>query len=251
MYLGGDLDQMLYQWIATFKPGSNNLADIGDDNRSYSEEALEVAMYFANLHWLMETATATKYLYSARNIWSSPGLGMAKPVVKLYAKITVSILIALQLFGLGVLMRYIYSVPFWTEKLDSCAITQLTNDVNCDIFSTIRKPDEKALQELKGYSGLVGIAEENTKHGTNSTSDGQEAAPDVDTVESASSHSNREDANVEPYPAEADEQVLLLRHGPGFITKQHSSFKEWKPNFKRMFKRRKATKESILDKGPN
>ena len=46
------------------------------------------------------------------------------------------------------------------EKLDSCAIAQLTHDVDSDILSTIKKLDEKSLQELKDSNGLVGLAEE-------------------------------------------------------------------------------------------
>jgi hypothetical protein len=239
------LDPMLYEWFSTFYP-----QNIGSgDAHTYSKEALEVAMFFANQHWLMETATATKILYSARNIYTSPGIAMARPVVPLYAKITVSILIALQLFGLGVLAKYIYSVPTWTEKLDSCAIVQLTHDVDSGIFSTIKKPDEKALQELKDCNGLVGVAEETNEAYAGSMSDGQNAAPVVDAIDAASSQSNEEDLHDESVSTKINDDVKLVRGGAGFVARRHASFQEWKPRCR--FKSRKATKESMLEKGDN
>ena len=237
------LDPMLYQWVSTFYP--QKIGSYGA--HTYSKEALEVAMFFANQHWLLETATATKTLYSARNIYTSPGFPMVRPLVPLYAQITVSILIALQLFGLGVLVRYIYSVPTWTEKLDSCAIAQLTNDVDAGIFSTIKKPDDNALQELKNCNGLVGVAEEYQGNNTGASSDGKKVATHVNAVDAASSQSDEEDQHGESLSTAINDDVRLVRGGTGFITRRHASFEEWKPEFK--FKRRKATKESLLEKG--
>lgn len=171
-------------------------------------------MFFSNQHWLLETVKATKYLYSARTIWTAPGLLVAKPVVPLYAKITVSVLMALQLFGLGVLLWYIYSVPTWTEKLDSCAIAQLTHDVGSDVFASIRKPEERALQELKGHSGLVGVDAENIK------SDEASTAPDG--------------------------EIILTRGGTGLITRQHGSFEDWKPEWTPGVKKRKTTQATAV-----
>ena len=191
-------------------------------------------MFFANQHWLTETATATSTFSSARDIRTSPGVPIPRPFVPLYAKITVSILIGLQLFGLGVLAKYIYSVPTWTEKLDSCAIAQLTHDVDSVIFSAIKKPNEKTLRELKDCNGLVGVAEENNGDESGPVSDGQKAARNVAPIAAASSQSDEEDQHVE-----------LVRGGTGSVAREHTSFKIWKPNSSR----RKATKESILEKG--
>ena len=237
------LDPMLYEWFSTFNPQKIGLIDA----HRYSQEALEIAMFFANQHWLLETAAATRLMYSARNIYTSPGLAIPRPVVPLYGKITVSMLIALQLFGLGVLAKYKYSVPTWTEKLDSCAIAQLTHDVDSGIFSTIKKPDEKALRELKDCDGLVGVPEENNEDNAGSMSTGEKAASNVDAIEEASSQSNEEDLQVESVSTEVNDDVKLMRGGTCFVARRHASFKEWKPNFKR----RKATKESLLEKGDN
>lgn len=209
-YSPGNLDQMLYQWFSTFNPTINDITL----SNNYPQETLEVSMFFANQHWLLETVKATKYLYSARTIWTAPGLLLAKPVVPLYAKITVSVLMALQLFGLGLLLWYIYSVPTWTEKLDSCAIAQLTHNVDSDVFASIRKPDEKALQELKGHSGIVGVDEENLK------SDGGSSS--------------------------SDEGISLVRGGTGLITRQHGSLQDWKPQWKFGIKKRKAIQETTV-----
>lgn len=208
-YDAGDLDRILYQWFSTFNPATTDATL----SKNYPKEALEVSMYFANQHWLLEAAKATKWLYSARAIWTAPGLIVAKPVVPLYAKITVSVFMALQLFGLAVLVWYIYSVPTWTEKLDSCAIAQLTHDVESDVFASIRKPDEKALQELKSHSGIVGVDEK--------------------TAFASSSHS-------------VDEQVNLVRGGSGLVTRNHGSFQDWKPKWKPGFKKRKTAQEAGL-----
>ena len=189
-YAGSDasmLDPMMYDWVSTFYPENVGLAS----NQTYSKEALEVAMFFANQHWLMETATATKELTSsARNIYSSTGLAYARPSIHLYGKITISILIALQLFGLAWLVKYIYSVPTWTEKLDSCAIAQLTHDVDATIFSRIKKPNEQDLKQLKDFTGIVGVVEENDEKHTGNELNGRNADANDNNVDTASFRSN-------------------------------------------------------------
>jgi hypothetical protein len=257
-YYGGgeasDLDPMLYQWISTFNSG----ADTYVDGKTFSKEALEIAMFFANQHWLIETATATKSMSAAapRNIYTSPGTAIVKPDLKLYARITISILIGLQLLGLALLVWYIYSVPTWTEKLDSCAIAQLTHDVDARLFETIRKPDEKALRELKDCDGIVGLAEDDHDQGSmseqkqhdddaGSSSDEHNFDAELGAVDVASTGSREQAVASNGQALQHEEGIRLVRGGPGVVARRHGSFAEWKPGSRK----RKMAKQSLLEKG--
>jgi hypothetical protein len=236
------LDPLLYEWISTFNPDRETYVD----NHVYSKQALEVAMFFANQHWLLETAAATRLLYTARSIFTSPGSPVARPVVPLYAKITVSLLIALQLLGLALLAKFIYSIPTWTEKLDSTAMAQLTHDVDSGIFSVIRKPDQQALKQLGRCNGIVGLVEKNEDADVESMSDGHGSIPNAHEVDPSLEVSAEE--HTQPVLVDASREVKLSRGGSGFVTREYASFREWKPKFK-FRRRRKAAQESVLEKG--
>lgn len=174
----------------------------------------------------------------------------------LAAKVIISLLIASQLVALGMLMRYIYSTPTWTEKLDSAAVAQLTHDVDTGAFSTIRKLDEKDLRELRKCDGLVGVAEDNEKQTADSPSDEQRAGSDAEAYHPSPSVSNAEDANEELNSVEqVHVEPVLARGGAGYITKQHATFESsgWRPDpttWWPRFRKRKAFKDSRLEQGP-
>ena len=73
--------------------------------------------------------------YTARQIFTIPGLSVFRPHKTLAGTIAISMLIFLHLFGLLVLAWYIYTFPTWRAKLDSFAITQWTKGVDIMIQS--------------------------------------------------------------------------------------------------------------------
>ena len=242
----GDLDLMLYQWISTFSPNPNGWEF---HPHLYNKEALEIAMFFANQHWLLETAKATGILYSARNIYSSPGSIMNRPVIPLWAKIVVSILILLQLYGLARLAHYTLSVPTWTDKFDSCAIAQLTHDVDSGVFSTFRRPNEKDLQELKSLDGLIGVIEGKEESGADSMSHHHLPATDVHTSDVDVSRPDQPDERSQTLARDVDDDIQLARGGSSLITKQHGLSSK-RMNFRKLkFWNRRAAKESLLENG--
>ena len=80
-----ELAFLLNGWIAPFNPANEAVAayasaDGSNNKHLYTREMLEMAMYFANLHWLLEAAKSSPddFSFATRNIWSSPGVAIAK-----------------------------------------------------------------------------------------------------------------------------------------------------------------------------
>lgn len=111
-----------------------------------AQRILEITMYFANEALLSGTAEMGSVLES-RSIYSAPGYQVLKPQKTVAGIISISVLIALQVLGLLLLLRFIYSVPAWTGSFDADAMVQ--------IGGQLREQDQEF--NIAGASGLVGV----------------------------------------------------------------------------------------------
>lgn len=116
-----------------------------------AQRMLEITMFFANEALLAGTAEMGSVLDS-RSIYSAPGYQVLKPQKTIAGATVISVLIALQVFGLVLLLRFIYSVPAWTGSFDADALVQ--------IGGQLREQDQRL--NIAGASGLVGIFEHDT-----------------------------------------------------------------------------------------
>lgn len=102
---------------------------------------LSMAMHFAN-QALLDIASTSYYIPTMPNstaygghqksptgIWNVPGLEYNKPSVSAAGVIVVSVLLGLQVLGILFLMGYIYSIPTWTDTLDSLAIARIAHQL--------------------------------------------------------------------------------------------------------------------------
>ncbi|KAF8134083.1 hypothetical protein K438DRAFT_1787382 [Mycena galopus ATCC 62051] len=71
--------------------------------------------------------------------------------------IIVSVLIAMQLAGLGLFIWYIYSVPTWTTSLDALAVAQIARGVPEGEIPPLGPVSEKKLQKMQEVDALVGV----------------------------------------------------------------------------------------------
>lgn len=222
-----DLEQLLYNWFTIFN-------STGGDLGNYAKEALEVAMFKANEAWLTETAAATT-LSTARNIYTSPGSPVLRPLKSVAGTVIVSVLLGLQITGLLILAWYIYTVPTWTTAFDSIAIAQLAKNVDNDYIPPIGYTDDKALEKLKDVDGLVGIVEKDVTSASE-TSETAEGSHHGNVEQSTTkAESNPGGAYLQTGSAQDEEAAIgnssatalggmirLARGGPGLITKAYA-----------------------------
>ncbi|KAJ7640152.1 hypothetical protein B0H17DRAFT_877587, partial [Mycena rosella] len=71
--------------------------------------------------------------------------------------IIVSVLIAMQIVGLGLLMWYIYSVPTWTTSLDAVAVAQIAREVPEGEIPPLRPVSKVDLKRMREVDALVGV----------------------------------------------------------------------------------------------
>jgi hypothetical protein len=102
--------------------------------------------------------------FAGRKVYTSPGSPVLKPTMTTGAMIAVSLLIGLQLLGLGGLTWYIYHVPSWTGALDAMAVARIgarlgKQDILLDGVSGDRERDARALHQVDGLIGVVHVEE--------------------------------------------------------------------------------------------
>ncbi|KAF5026388.1 hypothetical protein F66182_1516 [Fusarium sp. NRRL 66182] len=129
-------------------------------------QALEMAMYFAN-EAILTTASNEELggsepaIRRGRPIYLNRGSVVAKHKKNLGAMLFITVLIGLQVFGLLLLMAFIYSTPTWTSILDADALAQIGAQIG---EWGAPRPD------LGQMSGVVGVDE--TRRNTEGSSVG-------------------------------------------------------------------------------
>ena len=127
------------------------------------EKLLSISMFVANralLTFYSPDVDRSSVLENGRLIYSSPGVLIQKPVLSRAAIIALSILIGIQILGLGYLTRYIRSAPTWCAQLDSMALVRIGADLGKRQFLPPLGPvDKKDFEALETIQALVGIVE--------------------------------------------------------------------------------------------
>ncbi|KAJ7152393.1 hypothetical protein C8R46DRAFT_1007027 [Mycena filopes] len=117
---------------------------------------LDMGMFYANRALLTKAVTIAQ-VFSERPIYTSPGLELVKPRKTLAGTIIVSVLIAMQLVGLALLVRYIYTVPTWTTALDAVAVARIGREVPEGAMPPLGPVGEEDMGRMREVDALVGV----------------------------------------------------------------------------------------------
>ncbi|PLN80726.1 hypothetical protein BDW42DRAFT_201068 [Aspergillus taichungensis] len=117
-----------------------------------AKQVLELTAFFANEALLMTTAEVSPM--DTRNIYTSPGHTILKPQKSIPGLIVISCLIGLQVAGLLVLVKFIYSEPSWTVSLDARTLVSIGTQLR----------DQGRGLDDDSVSGVVGIGEREVLH---------------------------------------------------------------------------------------
>lgn len=122
------------------------------DSPPAAKQLLELTAFFASEALLMTTAEV--YSRSSREIYTSPGYTLLKPQKSIPGLIVITFLICLQVAGLLVLARFIYSAPSWTSMFDAKTLARIGAQL---------RDQGKDLDNVY-VSGVVGIGERQELH---------------------------------------------------------------------------------------
>ncbi|KAJ7035994.1 hypothetical protein C8F04DRAFT_1258357 [Mycena alexandri] len=123
---------------------------------SNAEYVLDMSMYFAN-RAMLNKAVLLGQPFNNHPLYTSGGLELVKPVKTLAATIIVSVLIAMQLVGLAILVRYIYSVPTWMTLLDALAVARIEREIPVGELPRLGMVTEEDVKKMGEVDGLIGV----------------------------------------------------------------------------------------------
>lgn len=128
-----------------------------------AENLWSISMFVANralLTFFSPDVDPYNFLSNGRQIYTSPGVLVQKPVLSNAAIIVLSILISLQLLGLACLVRYIRSAPTWSSQLDSMALVRIGATLGeRGVLPPIGPVEKEDYAVLETVQALVGIVE--------------------------------------------------------------------------------------------
>ena len=132
------------------------------------ETLLTAAMFVANQAFLTSLAPedprSTRFP-GGRRIYTSPGVAVQIPFLSTMALVVLSVLIGLQLLGLGYLAHYLSRAPSWSYQLDAMAMARIGASVcGRDILPAIGPVSKEDIAALKTVGGLIGIVEKSPRH---------------------------------------------------------------------------------------
>ncbi|KAJ8133150.1 hypothetical protein O1611_g471 [Lasiodiplodia mahajangana] len=128
------------------------------NNTAVAEYAFKISTYLANRAILVNTASQERTT-GARPIYYSSGSILLRPIVNTPTLVVITILIGLQLLGLVLLTRFIYSVPTWTSTIDALAMTQIGKALPVTNWPPIGKLTPRDEKQLDKIDGLIGVDE--------------------------------------------------------------------------------------------
>ncbi|KAI1176376.1 hypothetical protein F4777DRAFT_273756 [Nemania sp. FL0916] len=120
-----------------------------------AEYAFRISTFVANRAVLINTVSAVQP-FGARPIYSSPGTVFQRPIINIASLVVITVLIALQLLGLGLLTRLIYSVPTWASVFDALRVAQIGKVLPIQLPSVGHTQPEQE-EQLADIDGLIGI----------------------------------------------------------------------------------------------
>jgi hypothetical protein len=126
------------------------------NDTDHAEYVLDMSMFFAN-RAVLNKAVVFAQPFNERPLYTSPGLQLFKPSKTLAGTIIVSVLIAMQLMGLGILVWYKYSVPTWTTSLDALAVARIGREVAVGEIPPLGLVSEEGVKKMREVDALVGV----------------------------------------------------------------------------------------------
>jgi hypothetical protein len=159
-----DLLRLIHEWIMVLAPTE------GERKMDMVESLMQISLFTAHQTMLTFYSPNVMGRYGqvggvlGRTVYSSPGQMLHKPTMSKAALIVLSILIVLQLLGLGYLAYYISYSPTWAGALNALAIAQMGASLGhrnlLPSVGTITKEDQDALSHVNGLIGAVGREDE-------------------------------------------------------------------------------------------
>jgi hypothetical protein len=170
-----ELLRLTHQFLGAFAPtditSGTRFHQSNNNSKSRSlnntESLLNVALFVANraiLTLVSPEVDSASYDLTGRKIYSSPGVKVQRPVLPKATLIVLSVLLGLQLLGLGYLTYYLYRFPTWTGQLDAMATARIGARLEhrgvLPAIGPVRKRDRAVLETV---GGLVGIVEKSPR----------------------------------------------------------------------------------------
>jgi hypothetical protein len=153
-----NLLDLTHQFLSAFAP-----VDTAERSLNNTQSLLEIAMFVANramLTVLSPEVGQGSYDLTGRKIYTSPGVTIQRPVLSKTALTILSVLLGLQLLGLGYLTYYLYRFPTWSDKLDAMAMARIGASLEQrEVLPPIGPVSKERLNALQYVGGLIGIVE--------------------------------------------------------------------------------------------
>lgn len=127
----------------------------GFSDPEQAQKILEISTFFANEALL--TVSADSGTDTSRKIYEAQGYVLLKPRMSIPGIVVISFVIILQIAGLALLIRFIYSAPTWTVSLDAAALARIGAQLHRQGWDG----------HDFGGSGIVGIGEVEGEGGNN------------------------------------------------------------------------------------
>jgi hypothetical protein len=166
-----DLLEITQQFFAAFVPSFNGATNQTLDK---TQNLLETAMFIANRASLTlfspDFSRNISQDMDGRNIYTSPGIAVPKPVLPRSGVIIMSVWIGLQLLGLIYLTYYLYRVPSWSDQLDAMAMARIGASLDHrGVLPAIGPVKKQDLVTLQSVGGLIGIVERSGRRESSAT----------------------------------------------------------------------------------
>jgi hypothetical protein len=165
-----DLMRLTHHFLGSFAPPDVTFGIKPDQSNNTSkkrslrntESLLDVSIFVANralLTLLSPEVGSVSYDLTGRKIYTSPGVTVQRPVLSKAALIVLSVLLGLQLLGLGYLTYYLYRFPTWSGQLDAMAMARIGAYLHhqgvLPAIGPVSKKDRAVLQTVGGLIGIV------------------------------------------------------------------------------------------------
>jgi hypothetical protein len=176
-----DLLRATQHLIAAFAPVVDLSSDSKEKTLYSSESLLRCAMFVANRAFLTllspDGVRDKERDLTGRKIYTSPGISVQKPTLSKATLIVLSVLIGIQLLGLGYLTYYLYRVPTWSDQLDAMAMARIGASLgNRGVLPAIGPVSKRDFDVLQTMGGLIGIVEKSSRCESSTT---RSVSPDL------------------------------------------------------------------------
>ncbi|KAI0199487.1 hypothetical protein F4808DRAFT_471499 [Astrocystis sublimbata] len=188
------------------------------NDTAQAEYALIMSMYYANRAMLVKTASG-EGPFARREIYFGSGITLNRPSISLPALVIITLLILLQILGLCIVMRLIYSVPTWASTLDALEMARIGQAVG--VMPTIGDVRETNVAKLLNTDALIGVQGGRADRDDDDIEEGGDADSEVreDTADNTAAAADA--AETVPIVSDSSTDTMRLAlGGKGVITRK-------------------------------